>query len=138
MSNLFEDFLLSNYSPSSSECIYQKKQQNHIVIAVIVNRGKVLAASSNKNGTRSNGSGYSDYTIHAERAVVKKLGDISKLRGAVMYVWRVSQYNVGLMSKPCHDCSIFLEKCRTKYGLRNVYYTQNPTFMQPSCNSDMY
>jgi hypothetical protein len=68
MSNLFEDFLLSNYSPSSSECIYQKKQQNHIVIAVIVNRGKVLAASSNKNGTRSNGSGYSDYTIHKNKS----------------------------------------------------------------------
>ena len=55
-------------------------------VAAIVKRGKVLATAQNRIGSRSKGSGYSKQTIHAERAVVKKLGDISKLRGATLCV----------------------------------------------------
>lgn len=117
---------MQSYSPDVHECRDHKKMTSHMVIAVLVHRGKVIAASTNKIGSRSKGSGYSDYTIHAERAVVKELGDIARLRGATMYVWRTSSHHIGLMSKPCHDCTLFLEKCKKQYGLRNIYYSVNP------------
>lgn len=126
MSRLFEQTLIETYSPDHHDCRMHKKQQNHLIMAVIVLRGKVIAASTNKIGTRSKGCGYSDYTIHAEKAVVKELGDLSRLKGAIMYVWRLSTKQIGLMSKPCHDCTLFLEKCMKQYGLRNVYYTHTP------------
>jgi hypothetical protein len=53
-----------------------------IHIAAIVLRGKIIAEATNKLGSRSRGCGYSNYTIHAEKNVIKELGDISKLRGA--------------------------------------------------------
>ena len=95
----------------------------HMHYAVIVKRGKVLASSPNYTGTRSLGCGYSTYTIHAERAVVKALGDVSKLRGATLCVWRLSHANL-LPSKPCADCHKFLQKCMRLYGLRCVQYTE--------------
>lgn len=62
-------------------------------------------------------------TIHAERAVVKRLGDISQLRGATLIVVRYNKLGHTLNSKPCHDCQIFLEKCIREYGLRKVIYS---------------
>jgi hypothetical protein len=98
-------------------------------VAVLLKRGKVLAHATNRAGTRSRGSGYSDRSIHAERNVVKELGDISMLRGADMLIMRISRTCLGdgledalLPSKPCRDCSLFLEKCIREYGLRRVYY----------------
>jgi hypothetical protein len=91
-----------------------------------VKRGKIIADATNRVGSRSMGSGYSERTIHAEKNVIKKLGDISQLRGADMYVIRHgrSENSDGfLCSKPCHDCQQFLEKCMREYGLKNVYYT---------------
>jgi len=127
-----ESYLLEAFTPDVSECRQSKRIQNHLVIAVLVKRNKVIASSTNRAGSRSMGSGYSDHTIHAERAVVKKLGDITKLKGCTMYVWRVTTRQVGLMSKPCHDCELFLEKCMKQYGLRGVYYTQNSS--APECS----
>lgn len=94
-------------------------------MAVVVKRGKVIAQASNGLGSRSRGSGYSKYTIHAEKNVVKQLGDISKLRDADIYVMRVSKCDnpTFMVSKPCHECECFLQKCMREYGLRNVYYT---------------
>jgi hypothetical protein len=46
-------------------------------MAVIVKRGQILAEATNNYGSRSRGSGYSKSSIHAERNVVKQLGDIS-------------------------------------------------------------
>ena len=92
--------------------------------AIIVKRGHILAEASNKVGNRSKGSGYSDYTIHAEKHAVKQLGDITKLRGADLYVLRISPTGTRFLpSKPCPDCEIFLLKCMKEYGLKNVYYT---------------
>jgi hypothetical protein len=93
--------------------------------AVIVKRGHIIAEASNGVGSRSRGSGYSRSSIHAERKVVKQLGDISKLRGADMYVMRFSLINENefMNSKPCRQCFVFLEKCMREYGLKNVYYT---------------
>jgi hypothetical protein len=105
-----------------SRCKENMCHNTHLHIAVIVKNNQVLATAENRIGTRSRGSGYSNQTIHAERAVFKKLGDYTKLRGATLCVWRVSSLNV-LPSKPCSDCHIFLQKCMREYGLRAVQYT---------------
>lgn len=100
-----------------------------IHVAVLVRRGQVVAYANNRVGSRSRGSGYSQQTIHAERNVIKSLGDISLLRGTDMYVMRFSKdsHKVGhdrfMSSMPCSSCQIFLEKCMKEYGLKNVYYT---------------
>lgn len=99
--------------------------------AMIVRRSKILAIAHNSIGSRSKGAGYSDMTIHAERAVVKRLGDISQLRGATMYVVRVNNQGEMRNSKPCHDCQLFLEKCIREYGLRKVVYSTS-TFVPDS------
>lgn len=91
--------------------------------AKVVVRNKILAEAHNSVGSRSKGSGYSDMTIHAERAVVKRLGDISQLRGATIYVTRVNNQGDLRNSKPCHDCELFLNKCIRDYGLRKVVYS---------------
>lgn len=94
--------------------------------AMIVRRNQILAIAHNSIGSRSSGAGYSDRTIHAERAVVKRLGDISQLRGATLYVCRFSRAGELRDSKPCHECQVFLEKCMREYGLRKVVYSTNP------------
>lgn len=99
-----------------------KPHNTFLHIAALVKRGKVIAVAQNRVGSRSRGSGYSSQTIHAERAVVKKLGDISKLKDATLCVWRISAINV-LPSKPCSECQVFLEKCMSQYGLRCVQYS---------------
>jgi hypothetical protein len=107
----------------------QKMRLSHntnVHIAVVVQRGKIIAEATNRLGSRTKGCGYSDYTIHAERNVIKKIGDYNKLRDADMYVMRCGRgENVGkfINSKPCSECECFLNKCIRKYGLRNVYYT---------------
>jgi hypothetical protein len=97
-------------------------KHNHI--AVIIKRGKILCLASNGLGTRSRGCGYDTRTIHAERAVVKKLGDYSKLNGAIMIVIKISKYmnEIGY-SEPCHSCKCHLEKCIREYGLKRIYYS---------------
>ena len=100
-----------------------------IHLAVLVKRGKVIASARNRYGTRSRGSGFSASSLHAEKNVVKEIGDISQLRGADMYIMRFSKnrllegYERFLSSKPCYGCEIFLAKCMREYGLKNVYYT---------------
>ena len=91
--------------------------------AQILQRNKVIAFARNSVGSRSRGCGYSDMTIHAERAVVKRLGDTSKLAGCVLIVWRVGPQGNILPSKPCPSCQLFLEKCKREYGLRKVVYS---------------
>jgi hypothetical protein len=95
----------------------------HTHHATIIKMNKVLASAINRAGSRSRGAGYSDWTIHAERAVVKRLGDISQLRGATLIVVRYNKKGQMLNSKPCHDCELFLEKCMRDYGLRKVIYS---------------
>lgn len=110
--------------------------------AMIVKRNQILAIAHNSVGSRSRGSGYSDRTIHAERAVVKRLGDVSQLRGATLYVYRFNAVGELRDSSPCHGCQIFLEKCMREYGLRKVIYStssslsrehlsQNPNHITP-------
>jgi len=98
--------------------------KTHYHQAMITKRNKILAIAHNSVGSRSSGCGYSDQTIHAERAVVKNLGDLSQLRGATLYVYRFNALGKLRDSKPCHDCQLFLEKCIEKYGLRKVIYSE--------------
>ena len=93
--------------------------------AVLVKRGNIIAEATNNYGSRSRGSGYSRSSIHAEKNVVKALGDIHKMKGADMYIMRFSRTRdmTLVRSTPCSACQIFLEKCMKEYGLKNVYYT---------------
>ena len=100
-------------------------------IAIIVKRGKILAEATNKLASRSNGAasrGSQNY-IHAERNVLRALGDTQKLRGADMYVMRLGHVKRDgevefKYSQPCPECTVMLEKCMREYGLRNVYFTK--------------
>lgn len=127
----FEKFLLYEHAQTIIQGKDQKKNRlNSLHLAVIVNRGRIIASATNTLGSRSRGSGYSDLTLHAERAVVKKLGDITKLKGSTMYVWRIGFAEFYPMSsEPCSECQVFLNKCMKQYGLRAVYYTHTNTPM---------
>lgn len=98
-------------------------------LAILVKRGRIVASAMNRYGTRSRGSGFARSSLHAEKNVVKELGDISRLRGCDMMVVRFSRnprlegHDRFLRSKPCYGCDIFLDKCMREYGLKNVYYT---------------
>lgn len=97
-------------------------------VAMLVRRGKILRVASNRLGSRSQGSGFSNFTIHAERNVVKEFGDISQLKGCDLFVMRIHQNRLTNEkyfgnSQPCRDCQLFLEKCQRQYGLRHIYYT---------------
>ncbi len=91
--------------------------------AEILKGNKILASSRNRIGSRSRGCGWSDQSLHAERAAVKALGDLSQLRGCILVVFRISKHNEVMGSKPCRDCEKFLTKCMDRYGLRKVIYS---------------
>jgi hypothetical protein len=107
----------------SVDAVWAKhKTQAHI--AIILQRGKVLAVASNSIGSRSKGSGYETRTIHAERAAIKKVGDTSKLNGATLIVIRIMRGTKEIgNSEPCHSCKCHLEKCMREHGLRQVFYS---------------
>ena len=102
-----------------------------IHVAVLMKRGKIIAQATNGFGSRSRGSGYSERSIHAEKNVIKNLGNIHEIRGAEMYIVRISRDRKSegvdqfVGSKPCCQCAVFLEKCIREYGLKNVYYMQS-------------
>lgn len=91
--------------------------------AELYRRNKLVASSRNKLGSRSRGCGWSDQTLHAERAVVKRFGDLSQLHGCTLVVIRLNKHGELLNSKPCPDCEKFLTKCMIKYGLSKVVYS---------------
>ena len=128
-SSLFE-YLRQTIRPP----VYIDSDKTSIHTSAIVLKGEVLAATTNKVGYRSRktrvGPRYSERnsypacTIHAEIAALRLLGDMNKLRGADMYVWRLSPtQEKTLNSKPCSECQCVLEKCIREYGLRRVYYS---------------
>ena len=97
--------------------------------------GALIAMSTNSIGSRSKGAGYSKYTIHAERAVIKMVGDNTLLRGATLVVVRVSKKGELMSSLPCHECTCHLTKAMAKYGLRRVFYSA-PLNAPPTLTSD--
>jgi len=105
--------------------VWMKTNLKKAHIAIIMKRGKILEIASNFVGSRTGGCGYDDRSIHAERAVLKKLGDHTKLDGAIMIVIRISRGTNELAnSKPCDVCQCHLYKCIKKYGLKRIYYSQ--------------
>ena len=129
MTHLTQSGILQQFIDDPRTARLRDRHYAHIHMAVIVKRGQILAEATNNYGSRSRGSGYSKSSIHAERNVIKQLGDISKLRDADMYVMRFTRdrelhkEGVFLNSEPCTGCMVFLEKCMREYGLKNVYYT---------------
>jgi hypothetical protein len=102
---------------------YKDVHNTQFHYAEVYRRNRLIASSRNKIGSRSRGCGWSDHTLHAERAVVKRIGDISQLRGCVLIVIRLNKQGDVLNSKPCCDCQKFLTKCMKEYGLRKVIYS---------------
>jgi hypothetical protein len=103
--------------------LFTRHKSNSHVAFIFGQRKALLAVAMNKVGSRSSGAGYSDCMIHAERAAIKQLGDMSKLKGATMVVVRVGVRGDLMISKPCRECQPCLEKCMRKHGLRCVYYS---------------
>jgi hypothetical protein len=102
---------------------YKPVHNTSLHYAELYRRNKLIASSRNKIGSRSRGCGWSDTTLHAERAVVKRFGDVSQLHGCILIVVRINKQGEILSSKPCSDCQIFLQKCIEKYGLLKVLYS---------------
>lgn len=131
LSHINDDKSLKNLSYAHTTSIH---------IAFIMKRGQIIAKATNKLGSRSRGCGYSNCTIHAERAVVKELGDLNQLKGATMYVIRIARNSLTnnetciRNSEPCYDCHLFLKKCHEKYGLNKVFYSTQ-SFVELNFNS---
>ena len=129
MAHLTQSGILQQFLDDPRTERLRDRHYAHLHMAVIVKRGQILAEATNNYGSRSRGSGYSKSSIHAERNVVKQLGDISKLRDADMYVMRIgTSCREGetefRYSQPCPECTVILQKCMREYGLRNVYFTK--------------
>lgn len=92
-------------------------------VAQLFLRNKLLAEARNAIGTRSRGAGYQENTIHAEVAVIKRLGNVHNLRGCTLFVVRINKQHQIVGSKPCAGCTKFLMKCMCRYGLHKVVYS---------------
>jgi deoxycytidylate deaminase len=119
MGRRFHDYLLDSVRPSPK--VDKTRCSAHI--CTIVKGNRILSTAVNQSGTRSSGCGFSRYTIHAEMNALKHLGDIDRLRGATMYVWRFNARGQPTNSKPCSQCQRVLDKCMREYGLKQVFYT---------------
>lgn len=95
------------------------RHRTHVHYAEIRKGNKVLASSFNRVKAC-----LSTPSMHAERSVVKALGDIKLLRGTTLVVVRVGKNsNEFKNSKPCEHCEGFLKACMKKYGLSRVIYS---------------
>jgi hypothetical protein len=103
------------------DCANNSKYKLHIAF-LYNNKGDLICKSINKIGTRSRGAGYSDYTIHAERAVLKMV-DYTHLKNATLVVIRVNKLGDIMYSKPCHGCECHISKLMRLYGLKRVFYS---------------
>ena len=105
------------------QSIHRAVGHEHVAILLSA-RGHVLEISKNKAGGRSQGCGWSDRSLHAERAVIKKLGDRSLLRGAILIVIRLSKDSSHFHgSNPCSECRQGLQKHIREDKLKAVYYS---------------
>ena len=118
--------LLDLKVPAKLDC----KVISHHVAAIVMNSNIILVRSNKvgcpdhtpRNHSRSR---YGPATIHSEIAVLR---DIPKcfLKGADLYVWRVSRKNGKLLnSKPCSMCEPVIKTCMVKYGLKRVFYSSD-------------
>ncbi len=102
----------------------KRRHKTHAHVAFVFGPRQVLLAMSiNRVGSRSLGAGFSDCMIHAERAALKAVGDIRKLKGSTLVVIQVGPQGNIKESYPCYQCRQHLEKCMRCYGLRRVFYS---------------
>lgn len=94
----------------------------YVHIALILKRGKLLAWGTNQYSSRKEGCGSDTYSLHAEAAVIKRLGNKQHLKGAVLVVVRQGAVSL-INSEPCDVCKCRLEKHIREDGLRAVYYS---------------
>jgi hypothetical protein len=106
------------------KALWGKSNLTKLHIAVLVKKGKIIETATNFLGSRSSGCGYDNRSIHAERALLKKLGNNNRMNGATMIVIRLTQGTNQLSnSKPCEGCEPHLKKCIKLYKLKAVYYS---------------
>lgn len=118
---------IMDFIPKSLLIRSPSERLNHLHLAMIIKRGKILAMATNREGSRSSGCGYSDFSLHAERAVIKEV-DLSTLKDSILVVVRIHRARCGndvhlANSKPCRDCEAVLSKFIKFHGLRAVYYS---------------
>jgi hypothetical protein len=119
-----ESILELFYHHRTLKSLWLKTRLRHVHIAMVLKRGKMIEMATNTVGSRTSGCGFDDRSIHAERAVLKKVGDYTKLDGAILIVIRISRGTNELVdSEPCEHCRPHMEKCVKEYGLRRVYYS---------------
>ena len=107
------------------KALWARSNLTKLHIAVLVKRGKIIETATNFLGSRSCGFAYNDRSIHAEMALIKKVGNYKRMQGATMIVIRLTEATNKLTnSKPCENCQIKLNKCMRLYGLRQVYYSE--------------
>lgn len=88
--------------------------------ALIYRAGKVLSVGINKlHNDPSNWIDIEGISTHAEIDAIRKVKDKSQLRGAVLYVARVSKGGNVALSKPCHRCQQVIEEV----GIKKVIHT---------------
>lgn len=89
--------------------------------AIIVKSNSVISVGVNRNKTDPRLLGFENFrksSVHAEIAAIKGSHG-ANLKGATIYVARVNRKGEQMMSKPCSDCQIELERV----GIKKVYYT---------------
>jgi hypothetical protein len=92
-----------------------KHQKTSCHVALVFHSRRLIAIGQNMLGGRN--------MIHAEADAIRKVGDISKLRGAVLVVIRIGRTGDIRYSAPCHSCQCLIDKCKREYGLRDCIHS---------------
>jgi hypothetical protein len=92
-----------------------KHQRTSCHVALVFHKRRLIAIGQNLLGGRN--------MIHAEADVIRKVGDLSKLRGAVLVVIRIGRTGDIRYSAPCHACQCLIDKCKREYGLRECIHS---------------
>lgn len=96
-----------------------RRHRTSVHYAEIVKGRRVLASSFNRVKACPEA-----HSLHAERSVVKALGNINLLKGATLIVIRIGKNSDEFKnSKPCKHCEGFLRSCMKKYKLSKVIYS---------------
>ena len=108
-------FLTEEYWSQVSK--QHEPKQTHF--AALVKRNKVIAIAENSDRK------YQAHlkSMHAEKAVIFSLGDLQKLKGCTLFVWRSTCARQQASSKPCANCELFLKKMMRTWGLEKVVFT---------------
>lgn len=98
--------------------------------AVIVKRNKIISKGHNRFNWSPHKEFSGKWSLHAEIDAINNIGDRKKLRNADIYVVRLA-FDIDKCkfylrySAPCDECYKKLKKCMKKYGLRNVYFSDD-------------